>query len=104
MNLDADLSDTRSLHSYAARRAAVGGTIICFLADGCMAHDHKFRWFGKITGFRTQSRGDPVVLCEVAVLKRADTPSDIRDRAFEPETAIAAYVTRLAHGVYVVLQ
>lgn len=87
-----------------ARFKATNAALICFRADGCMAHDHKFQWIGIITGFHWQTPGDRILLADVEVCKRDGGPYDIRDSRFTPETVVAANISPLVPGrLYMVM-
>lgn len=84
------------------RAIARGKPIVCFRADGCMAHDHKFQWYGIIMGFHVQERGDKIMLADIAVIKHEGDPQDIRDCPLPGETVIADNIRRLVRGAYMV--
>jgi hypothetical protein len=86
------------------RMLAKGKAIICFLADGCMAHDHKFQWYGVIDHFDLQGQHSLVMMATVRILKRCDNPQDSRDTELGFETVPAVHISQLAGSAYIVFK
>lgn len=66
----------------AKRQALRNSVVICFIADGCMAHDHKFQFIGRVTEvtpYETPGmRG--YWSAAIEVYKHVDHPDDWRDK------------------------
>jgi hypothetical protein len=61
--------------------------VIAYQCDGCMAHDHKFKWVGRVEGFEmTRLAGEAA---RVRIIKRDDC-RDVRDHDLGTQLVIVA--------------